>query len=187
MNISGNELNVTVTKACVGCGVVRGVAEDLGRACLELALAGKAPLTSILKALDEFNPDASSIPDWTKTEDGWAVELLNVLPHGPGVIDFAHLAGSQGGAHVERVDFPDLIHGLALADDGSFDIEPNADGSLSVRLSAAQPTLDGNRPVGGCDVDDNEWQLIYSHAEKILVPADDTNRADAGARLTDND
>lgn len=187
MNISGNELNVTVTKACVGCGVVRGVAEDLGRACLELALAGKPPLTSILKALDGYDPDASCTPAWIETADGWKVPSLTVLPYGPSAIDFAHLAGLGGCARIAQVDFPDLIHGLALADDRAFDIDEAANRSISVRLSSKQSVLDGISPIGGCEVDDNEWQRLYSHAEKILVPADDTNRADAGAGLTDND
>ena len=187
MRVSGNELSVTVTKACIGAGVARGVAEDIGKAVLELPLVGEDALGGLLMPLDEQSAAAEPAVLWKEVSEGWQCDEVRVLSNGPALIDFAVVAGVGKSTCAVKVDHSDLLRGLAAA--SAWDIELTADksGGLVARLLAAEPkerTLVG---VFGCEVDDVHWQSLCAHAAEILVPADATNRADAGAGLTDND
>ncbi len=191
MKVSANELLMTATKACIGKGVPRGVAQDIGRAVLDLALERRDGLTPLLAALDRFEPDAIAQITPRPVNDGWEIDALCVLPHGPGLVD---LARTGDHARAAEVDFPELIHGLAKSTGLQFEFEED-DGAVMLRFASnsaepadaptAAPTTE--KAVRGIAVDSGQWQRLGAHAALILVPADESNRADAGAGLTDND
>ena len=185
MKISSNELVVTVIKACVGKGVPCGVAEDMGAGCLALAMDGRNPLASIVPALEGYVPDEHSKPIWEVDGSDWCCATLNVLPYGPSVIDFAQLVCGKGAARVSDCDAPNLIWGLAKARGQAFDWNEDS-GGISLSIRAEEDA--GHAERSTCiDVPDDDWARLGEFAALILVPADDTNRADAGAGLTDND
>ncbi len=216
MIVSGNELVVTVQKACIGAGVSRGVAEEIGRACLELARMGMDGLSSVISALDAFQADGPGAVDWRKAEGGWTVHRAEGLCSAPSFCDFALTLDKGGVVKAEEVDFPMLFVGCALVRsrengvdfglklNGVTNIEQDGGWLAIGHLSSATDSLktnsglalmnagkarfdDVSQRAGDLTVEDRQWKRLGAYAKRILVPASKTNRADAGAGLNDND
>ena len=203
LHISANQWRVTMLKACVGKLVARGVAEDIADGCMALLAAGQNPLMPLLEALDSFGPTASP-PAWPTKSDTAELGSVQVLLHGPSVIDMAHAAYTCSC----EIDNMPLLLGLAQARLHSHGavLEVSADGSdwqkvrkvlrdgralpdggtIWLRMSGTTEPL----PLKSTNLPQPKranWAKLQAYADQIMVPADDTNRADAGAGLTDND
>ena len=203
LHISANQWRVTMLKACVGTQVARGVAEDVADGCMALLAAGHNPLTPLLEALDSFDPTATP-PSWPSNSEPADLGPVQVLHHGPSVIDMAH-AGLTCRCEIDNMP---LLLGLAqarLPSHGTV-LELSADGSNwqgirgVLRDGRALPDIGSTwlrmsdklspQPLKSTELPQPKpvnWAKLQTYADQIMVPADDANRADAGAGLTDND
>lgn len=203
LHISANQWRVTILKACIGGQVARGIAEDIADGCIALLGLGQNPLLPLLESLDQFGPAPSS-PAWPRTSAGTSLGRLNVMHHGPSVVDMAQAGIICSG----EMDNHPLLLGLAQARLHSHGIcfDYSKDGSnwrkVAHILKNQQALPDGvSFWLRKSDTGDAEpvkltklsqpnrknWAKLQKYADQIMVPADDTNRADAGAGLTDND
>ncbi|MEP1208944.1 MAG: hypothetical protein ABJM29_13640 [Rhizobiaceae bacterium] len=203
LHISANQWRVSILKACIGAHVARGVAEDIADAALALLELNQNPLASLLDRLDGFQPSAPT-PPWPGSTQSASLGPLQVLHHGPSLVDMAQ----AGIACACEIDDLALLLGLAqsrLYSHGiSFEYSRNGTDWQSVSVVAHNRiTQTDNGPIwlrkttSGDLVPlkltnlpqptPHDWARLLALASQIMVPADDTNRADAGAGLTDND
>ena len=108
--VSANQWRMSMLKACIGANVVRGVAEDIADAGLALLALGYDPLPQLLHCLEQFQPDPPQI-DWPKSLDAMDLGHLQVLHHGPSLIDLVQAGGEPN----LSIDSPLLLLGLAQA------------------------------------------------------------------------
>ena len=208
MIVSSNELQVTIEKACVGCGLPRGVARELAAGQMLIKPHAPNSLLSLVEALDNFKADTTA-PKCSEWQDGWTSGPLDSLEHCSVLADLSLLAGLGKSAFCERVDFPTCVLACVVKAEadwrcvfavktGGEDWQPvlqaltgfetPSSGAMSLKLvSPAGSASEEAKPPHSHEVDDSVWSRLGTHAAKILVPADDQNRADAGAGLTDND
>jgi len=203
MHISANQWRVTILKACVGTQVARGVAEDIADASIALLALGQNPLMPVLETLGQYESTTTS-PAWPNGSDTVQLGSLQVLHHGPSIIDMAQaglicccdidshplllgLAQARLHSHGIQFEYCDdgsnwrpvitiLSNGQALPDGGPVWLRTSSSGEIvpAQLTNLPQPTREN-------------WARLQTYADQIMVPADDTNRADAGAGLTDND
>ncbi|NKB54064.1 MAG: hypothetical protein GKR97_17940 [Rhizobiaceae bacterium] len=207
LHISANQWRTSVLKACVGTLVARGIAEDIADACLALLALQQNPLQPLLGCLNTFHPsssDVDGVPDWPDVGATAHLGSLQVLKFGPSIIDMAQ-AGIVCNCDIDSMI---LLLGLAQARLHSHDMQlecsrdgtnwQTIDGAISsgnvhsgpetcwLRAQKAQsrtPLNMTNLPQPRRE----DWVSLQQFADQIMVPADDSNRADAGAGLTDND
>lgn len=203
VRLSANQWKVTVLKACIGAGVTRGVAEDVAEAALALLSLGYDPLDELLMCLELFSP--AKPPTGDRTDTGHIrFQQISLANHGPSMIDLA-----QAGNRVTfQVEHPVLFAGMAQARVISagigFEIaigngdwltpdrflaerSPMPKGTELSLKSTGKNNTPHLKPCNPPQPEPDDWAKLQSFANLILVPADSTNRADAGAGLTDND
>lgn len=201
MRLSFNQLYSTSLKACVGCGVSRGVAEDVAAGCVELQRAGLDGVSDLLNCLETF--DANQQPcGWELNANHWTSKEVSLLVDGPSMVDLASVSNGVS----STVNSSLLLYGLVLArgrDTGmSFGLASeqkipitfgNGDNEFSkltglitltlTETGASKRKLDQGRIA----VSSAAWVKLCRHADKILVASDASSSADAGAGATDND
>ena len=197
MRISANQWRTSVLKACVGAYVARGVAEDIADACLALLELGQDPLPVLLPLIEKF--DGSVQPaEWQARGGVYAASSTKVLMDGPSIFDLAEAGKTVRCSVDEGLMTFALMAARMKSHDVLFDLVMNGDqiknmtsvqfgpAEIVVRLSTDSKTRE--QPAHAFPVpNENDWIRLQKLADEILVPADDTNRADAGAGLTDND
>ncbi len=207
IHISANQWRTSILKACVGVEVARGVAEDIADASLAILALGQNPLKLLLDRLNAFQPSANhadTIPNWPVVGETAQLGSLSVLRFGPSVIDMVQ-AKIICSCHIDNMT---LLLGLAQARLHSHGIqfECSRDGTTWQTIEVAFSGK--NVPAGAATCwlrasnsqtphpfnmtrlpqpTREDWATLQGFANQILVPADDSNRADAGAGLTDND
>ena len=196
ISVSANEIRSTVLKACVGCRVERGVASEIADAVALVGSHGIDLSSDLVGALDAFPAATGKHAQWLKHEDGGcSAERAHVLIDGPSMVDFCMLYGRA----TAMLDSGSLLLAVALmrsvgsARIGDGIIEPLSPARLTepnvpvevclVAEGGTSLTAGGERP----HVNAEAWEHLKLHAAKILVPADASNLADAGAGTTDND
>lgn len=207
-HVSANQWRTGLLKACVGAHVVRGVAEDIADACLALLTLDRDPLPAMLALLDDWKrPTTNTPPPQFKAigDRQCCGSAIAVLAHGPSIIDLAQagrtvdcevdsglllLGLAQSRSHSQGVMFEILPEGGATWTDVATSISSNlssvAPNCMSVRLKSTGERLKQDLtqlPQPSAE----HWTRLQKLTEAILVPADSSNRADAGAGLTDND
>lgn len=196
-HISANQWRTSVLKACVGAYVARGVAEDIADACVVLLSLGRDPLPELLPLIGDFSPDLKPA-NWAVDDKAWTVPCAHILVDGPSVVDLA-----ETGKQVRcQVDDGLLLFGLCtarhLSHESGFDLMIGGNPIMTIdeigggRVDVAvQMNRNIHRPKKNAKPfpipTDENWDKLQRFAAEILVPADETNRADAGAGLTDND
>ena len=203
LRLSVNQWRTTVLKACIGANVPRGTAEDLAEGATALLSHGIDPLPVLLPCLQVFDPVAPSL-NWPGETQAVDLGPVTVLHHGPSLVDMA-----QAGHTIAcRIDAPELLLGMAMwrghtlqlpfqfavNDDDWQDAADSADlsstdGTIRLRLnpSPASTLPSALGDASPLQPQRSDFQKLQKFADEILVPADDSNRADAGAGLTDND
>lgn len=205
IRVSAGEFAATLTKACLGAGVERGIALELGLACMELSLLGRRSIPVLIEQLQAGASNAG-YESWEKTGEEWTVSNIATLPDAVSMIDFAMI--SEAGSRVANVHAPTLVLGLALnrmrchglileilLGDGTWtnviDVTVDLSNELepcSVALRQAASSSGVSQPdIVAIDVLEEDWASLAPWVAKTLVKADETNRADAGAGNTDND
>ncbi|MGI9356885.1 MAG: hypothetical protein ACR2PF_17215 [Rhizobiaceae bacterium] len=205
ITVSAGEFAATVTKACLGARVQRGIALELGSACMELSLLGHRPIPTLVERIAASSSKAKS-GGWTKGDDGWTIPTAVSLPDAVSMIDFAAMA--ETGSRAAITYTPNLVLGLALNRMRCHDLmlEVSVDGRnwtsvvevtahlsdellpCSMALRQARGELGLGLPnIIAIDVSDDDWNSLAPWVARTLVKADETNRADAGAGNTDND
>jgi len=205
ITVSAGEFATTVTKACLGAGMERGIAVELGPACMELSLLGRRPIPVLVDQLEAGSSRAES-ETWQRTGEEWTASEITSTSDAVSMIDFAMI--SDAGSCAAIVKTPVFVLGLALnrmrchglrfeisLNDGAWTnvVEATAQFSdelepYSAALRKAAVSSGANQPdIVAIDVLDEDWSSLKSWVAKTLVKADETNRADAGAGNTDND
>lgn len=201
-HLSANQLKLTILKACIGVGVARGVAEDVADACLVLLSQGHDPLRSMISCIKKHHV----LRECRSPNRCLEMELGNsiVLTHGPSILDLA-----QAGSTVScTIDCLILLLGLAEArfhcHGTRFELRRNGgkwfdvaemlanidhvqqDVRITLRL---REFIRPEPPVmkGLVRPSNQDWKEIEQLARSILVPADRSSRADAGAGVNDNE
>ena len=212
MIVSGNELYTTALKACVGAEIPRGLSEDLSRAALAIGRRGLDPVSMLVQTIEL--PDSEHL-QWFFETPNWVCRNGGVVSVGPSLVDFSQLVVGSGYALAKGVKTPALIYGCVMAvaetsglafevnfcDDGvvsesewhlagseqALSSLPKKATDIAVRcLGPIQSKFDP-QPIRGLYVNDEHWAHLKKLAEKILVPANESNSSDAGAGTTDND
>jgi len=169
MNVSSNELQTAVLKACRGIGLPIAQAQDVAAA---VAARPKA-IPDFLKYLSE--PLQGADFDFT---NGVEVKNANILR------DFAVCADAAifgtPSVVIRDVDRCELI--IALAKHRGVMVKTKSN-DLSVSKGAASELL-----FERCNLSTKDWAAIGQYATLTYVPETDQSRIDgAGAGLTDND
>lgn len=205
ITVSAGEFAATVTKACLGASVKRGIALEIGSASMELSLLGQRPIPVLV---EQFGDDpAKALPSpWEISDQGWSAPEIVSLSDAVSMIDFAAI--SDAGSRSGTVHAPAIVLGLALnrmrchdlmlevlLDNGVWTSVAEAAAQLSGELESCSAVL--RRAAGSSEsslpnivainVLDDDWSSLEPWVAKTLVKADETNRADAGAGNTDND
>lgn len=205
LHVSANQWRTSILKACIGAGVARGVAEDLADAGLALLALQYDPLPSVLACLNNHQSHTPAI-SWPNEPDEVELGQLQVLQHGPSVIDLA-----QSGVTTScQIDAPDLLLGLAQARLHSHGVVLSCSldrvswhtpATALQQITTAPPfgpiSLRLARTDQPCAMDmtnlpqpsRSNWRELQDLTAEILVPADATSREDAGVGdgQTDND
>ncbi|MEL7273633.1 MAG: DUF3726 domain-containing protein [Pseudomonadota bacterium] len=191
--VSHNQLAVTLTKACVGAGVARGVAEDVAQALAALTNQEReAALTELCKALDSFDNYGSQ--PTTLRRDGdrdiTTISQGNLLHNGPGLVELAIVLADDGGALlVQQIDYPHCFKALVAAKGGGR-MEETSSGTV-LTFKEERTDLIAPTPARGqanrAQVDRALWARLLHHAHATMVPSDAASQADAGAGDGDND
>ena len=211
MKISENELYSAALKACIGAEFPRGVGEDLARAAVALAQCDVDPLAMLVRTVEL--PSSEHL-QWLFQTPNWVCRNGFVSTVGPSLVDFSQLVEGSGYATAIGVENCGLVYGCALAvsraaqvsfkikfdeydksmfgewvlvGDETIDSVPTEKSNVSLRClgDANSPTTP--KSSKGLNVDEGDWEALKKLAERVLVPANDENRADAGAGNTDND
>ncbi|MGI9366483.1 MAG: hypothetical protein ACR2O8_14970 [Rhizobiaceae bacterium] len=190
-------------KACVGAGVARGISEDVADAVLALLLLGHDPLDELLMCLETFSP--AKPPNGDRSESGQIrFQQVSLLNHGPSMIDLAQAGNIVSFPNEQPVLIAGLAQARAMSNGRGFEIATgNSEWVTPERFLAERPAVfqgaelslrqtgEQNIPrLTRCNApqpNPDHWAKLQCFANLILVPADSTNRADAGAGLTDND
>lgn len=208
LHVSANQWRTGLIKACIGARVVRGVAEDVADACLALLAQHHDPLSGVLDDLDRWNKAGAGmvVPTFQSIKNHCRCDTpVATLGHGPSIIDLAQagrtvdcivddvglaLGFAQSRHHSHGAVFEVQIGDADIWQPVGEAIRQTVESSGATRLvlrlqSQEKPArLDLTQlpqPVAG------EWLRLQELTKEIMVPADSTNRADAGAGLTDND
>ncbi len=206
--VSAAEFAATVVKSCLGVGVERGVAEEIGPACMELGLRDLPALEPLIEQLkQETASPAGWQIHWERGNKGWKTERINSLGAAVSMIDFASISGHDG-AMAEVVTIPHICVGLGLCNarytERKLEISLAGEDWLDVEtgfrdlreLSGKQPMTIRFRhadqdcvrtEVRAIGVPQGIWQSLDVWTSNTLVPADENSRSDAGAGNTDND
>lgn len=184
-DVSQNQLITTTAKACIGAGVARGVAEDMGFAIAALpADVLDTFIPELCAALQSFR--AASDPNMVPRKRGadFVFEKATVLNHGPGLVDMAMIIAGDGAVVVERVDHPILLK--ALVDNAALQ------GSVSNQQDGTHITFQPNARLAPATqsrahMERGAWAELLSYAHATMVPNDAASQADAGAGASDND
>lgn len=207
MIVSGNELYGTALKACIGATLPRGVSEDLSRAAVAIAQCGVDPIAMLIRTTQL--PDSEQL-QWFFETPHWVCRNGGVFSVGPSLVDFAQLVVGSGYAIAKNIESPALIYGCALSVSETVDLDfeigfgtdgnwhrvgsletisriPTGPNDISLKCLGPRESKSTAQPIGGLNVDDKGWEQLKKLAERVLVPANESNSADAGAGNTDND
>ena len=204
MKVSAGEYSSTCLKACLGAGIERGLAVEIGPACAEMALRGINPLSELIALFADIEGSENR---WEKSANGWSIREIRSLENAISMVDFATVSGLMG-THATDIQIPDFLIGLclhrtrsqrvvfemsiqggkwlSLAADSVKLFELAKTGKISLRCdpNASIPEL---QDITAIDVSTDDWESLSPWTYKTLVPADHASRADAGAGNTDND
>jgi hypothetical protein len=159
-------------------------------------------------------PDSEHL-QWFFETPNWVCRNGGVVSVGPSLVDFSQLVVGSGYALAKGVKTPALIYGcvMAVAETSGLAFEVNSCDDVVVsesewHLAGSEQALSSlpkkatdiavrclgpiqskfdPQPIRGLDVNDEHWAHLKKLAEKILVPANESNSSDAGAGTTDND
>ena len=169
MNISSNELQMAVLKACCGIGLPIAQAQDVAAA----VAASPQAIPDFLKYLSQ--PLQGADFDFS---DGLEVKNANILRDFAVCADAAIFATSS--VVIRDIDKCELIIALAKHRGVMVNTQSN---NLRISKGIASELL-----FERCDIDANDWTAIGQYAALTYVPETDQSRLDgAGAGLSDND
>jgi hypothetical protein len=203
LRLSANQWRTTIHKVCVGAGIARGNAEDVAEAGLALLGLQINPLDCLFYCLDQDRQSSSDLR-WSHADESVKLMKVQVLHHGPSIVDLAQC----GMVAACQIDDLMLLAGLARARFHShgarFQISTDGHTWRNLAPVIVDPgprrrnmpvwlRLDAITDLQRPDLSNlispswDDWRRLLKLADKILVPADAANRADAGAGTTDND
>ena len=169
MNVSSNELQMAVLKACRGIGLPIAQAQEVAAA----VAASPQAIPNFLKYLSQ--PLQRAYFDFT---NGLEVENAYILQDFSVCADAA-ISGAPS-VVIRDVDECELI--IALAKHRGVTVNTQSK-NLSISKGIASELL-----FERCNIDANDWTAIGRYAALTYVPETDQSRLDgAGAGLSDND
>ena len=169
MNVSSNELQMTVLKACRGVGVPIAQAQEVAAA----VAASPQSISDLLKHLSQ--PFQKAEFDFTT---GLDVKKINILRDFPACADAAQQG--VGPIILRGVRICELI--LALARNLEVIVEARSN-DLTVSKCVKSKILPKR-----CTIVNKEWLALNKYAALTYVPESDRSKVGgAGAGLTDND
>ena len=169
MNVSSNELQMAVLKACRGIGLPIAQAQDVAAA----VAASPKVIPHFLKYLSR--PSQKADFDFS---DGLEVTNANILRDFAVCADAAIFGTSS--VVIRDIDKCELIIALAKHRGVMVNTQSN---NLRISKGIASELL-----FERCDIDANDWTAIGQYAALTYVPETDQSRLDgAGAGLSDND
>ena len=169
INVSSNELQMAVLKACRGVGLPIAQAQEVAAA----VAASPQAIPDFLKYVSQ--PLQRAYFDFT---NGLEVKNANILQDFSVCADAA-ISGAPS-VVIRDVDKCELI--IALAKHRGVMVNTKSN-DLSISEGIASELL-----FKRCDIDAKDWTAIGQHAALTYVPETDQSRLDgAGAGLSDND
>lgn len=186
--VSHNQLKTVLTKACLGAGVMRGVAEDIAGALVKLnGDELKTCIKELCDALDRFDKETPISAEPEQRGNTVTVSKANLLHHGPSLVELATILSDHGKTLlIEQMDCPNCLQALAKASSVNGKIEKTPSGAVFTFQSAKEDTAPEPRPTRA-HVDRALWARLLNHAHATMVPSDAASQADAGAGNNDND
>ena len=170
LNISGNELQMMVLKACRGIGIPVAQAKDVARAVAASPESLEALLLHLAQPLQEVNFDFSK---------GLKIKKICLLR------DFSTCVDAIQSETVNVIIKSQLSDPLLVAMAALHGINVAASGADLVLTKGSAKTLSFSTRS---NVDLNNWTVLCNYAALTYVPETEASRlGGAGAGLTDND
>ena len=170
LNISGNELQMMVLKACRGIGIPVAQAKDVARAVAASPVSLEALLLHLAQPLQEVNFDFSK---------GLKIKKICLLR------DFSTCVDAIQSETVPVVIKSQLSDPLIVAMAALHGINVAASGTDLVLMKGSAKTPSFSKRS---NVDLNNWTVLCNYAALTYVPETEASRlGGAGAGLTDND
>lgn len=195
MHVSSNELKTTVYKACVGQGVLRGIAQDISNALVapqraDMGNEGIDPALApaigrLIDLLNAFDGGARDTIAPSMADEAVELAAANILDHGPSLVDLAVAFCGRGPIRISVLDDRTWLERLLDCRGVNYSLNETG-GSLELVAHGVEPETK-TAPSGGFEVDEIQWAQLVAFANKTLVLSSDLTRADAGAGLNDND